>query len=227
MRELIDLYIAFFKIGGLTFGGGLTMLPMLKHELVTQRGWVTEEEILDYYAVGQCTPGIIAVNVATFVGFKKRGVIGGIFSTLGMISPSLIIVSILALFLEQFMSNQTVAHAVGGIKIIVCALMLNTVITMAKKTVKNITGRCRGRAINLDAARNCRVPLFDKKDFPDGVGKVENITVDGLSVGHEIRDEAFIVLETNCRDFTVRNYKCTDNEEPVFARIGFAVTPSR
>lgn len=136
MKELFELYCAFFRIGGLTFGGGLTMLPMLKHELVEKKHWVEEEDLLDYYAVGQCTPGIIAVNVATFVGYKRRGVIGGIFSTLGMVSPSLIIVSILAMFLEQFMSNQIVAHAVGGIKIVVCALMLNTVVTMAKKTVK-------------------------------------------------------------------------------------------
>lgn len=137
MKELLALYAAFFRIGGLTFGGGLTMLPMLKYELVEKNNWVTEEELLDYYAVGQCTPGIIAVNVATFVGFKRKGILGGIFSTLGMVSPSLIIVSILALFLEQFMSNQTVAHAVGGIKIVVCALMLNTVVTMVKKTISN------------------------------------------------------------------------------------------
>lgn len=135
MKDLLKLYAAFFRIGGLTFGGGLTMLPMLKYELVEKNGWVTEDELLDYYAVGQCTPGIIAVNVATFVGFRKKGVIGAIFSTLGMISPSLIIVSILALFLEQFLSNQTVAHAVEGIKLVVCALMLNTVVTMAKKTM--------------------------------------------------------------------------------------------
>ena len=138
MKELLDLYATFFRIGGLTFGGGLTMLPMLKYELVEKKGWVTEDEMLDYYAVGQCTPGIIAVNVATFVGYKRRGIIGGIFATLGMVSPSLIIVSILALFLQQFMSNEYVAHAVAGIKIIVCALMLNTVITMAKKTVKGV-----------------------------------------------------------------------------------------
>lgn len=138
MKELLALYAAFFRIGGLTFGGGLTMLPMLKFELVEKNKWVEESDLLDYYAVGQCTPGIIAVNVATFVGYKKKGIPGAIFSTLGMISPSLIIVSILALFLEQFMSNQIVAHAVGGIKVIVCALMLNTVVTMAKKTVKGL-----------------------------------------------------------------------------------------
>lgn len=138
MKDLFELYWAFFRIGGLTFGGGLTMLPMLKFELAQKKKWVTEDELLDYYAVGQCTPGIIAVNVATFVGHKRKGVIGGVFSTLGMISPSLIIVSILALFLEQFMSNEYVAHAVGGIKVVVCALMLQTVVTMAKKTIKEL-----------------------------------------------------------------------------------------
>lgn len=142
MKELFALYAAFFRIGGLTFGGGLTMLPMLKHELVEKKNWVTEDELLDYYAVGQCTPGIIAVNTATFVGYKRKGIIGGIFSTLGMISPSLIIISILALFLEQWMSNVWVNHAVNGIKVVVCALMLNTVVTMAKKTVVSLLCGC-------------------------------------------------------------------------------------
>lgn len=140
MNELLELYAAFFRIGGLTFGGGLTMLPMLKHELVEKKHWVTDDELIDYYAIGQCTPGIIAVNTATFVGYKKKGVIGGIFATLGMISPSLIIVSIIAMFLKQFMEYPVVTHAVGGIKVIVCALMLNTILTMARKTIKNITG---------------------------------------------------------------------------------------
>lgn len=137
MKELIQLYIAFFRIGGLTFGGGLAMLPMLKYELMEKRNWVTEEEILDYYAIGQCTPGIIAVNTATFVGFKKRGVIGAIFSTLGMISPSVIIITIIAMFMEQIMSNQIVLHALNGIKIAICALLLNTIITLAKKSMVN------------------------------------------------------------------------------------------
>ena len=144
MKELLELYAAFFRIGGLTFGGGLTMLPMLKYELVEKKGWVTEDDLLDYYAVGQCTPGIIAVNVSTFVGYKKRGIIGAIFSTLGMVSPSLIIVSVMALFLDRFIENKIVAHAVEGIKIIVCALMLSTVVTMAKKTL--VSGLCYGIA---------------------------------------------------------------------------------
>lgn len=135
MNEYLQLYFVFFRIGGLTFGGGLTMLPMLKYELVEKKSWVTEEDLINYYAIGQCTPGIIAVNVSTFVGYKRKGILGAIVSTLGMISPSLIIVSILAMFVQQFMENPYVAHAVGGIKVVVCALMLNTVITMGKKSM--------------------------------------------------------------------------------------------
>lgn len=137
MKTLIDLYIAFFRIGGLTFGGGLAMLPMLKYELIEKRNWVTEEEILDYYAIGQCTPGIIAVNTATFVGFKKRGVSGAIFATLGMVSPSVLIITIIAMFMQQIMSNQIVIHALNGIKVVICALLLNTVITLGKKSMVN------------------------------------------------------------------------------------------
>lgn len=145
MRELLELYCTFFRIGGLTFGGGLTMLPMFKYELSEKKGWVQEDELLDYYAIGQCTPGIIAVNVSTFVGYKRKGLAGAIAATLGMVSPSLIIVSVLAIFLDQFMSNQVMAHAIAGVKVVVCALMTNTVITLAKKSV--INGLCAAAAL--------------------------------------------------------------------------------
>lgn len=135
MNELLSLYAAFFQIGGLTFGGGLTMLPMLKYELVEKRKWITEEELIDCYAIGQCTPGIIAVNTATFVGYKKRGVAGGIVSTLGMVSPSMIIITVIALCLTNFMDNVWLQHALMGVRGVVCALMLNTVITLAKKSL--------------------------------------------------------------------------------------------
>lgn len=138
MRDLFKLYAAFLRIGGLTFGGGLSMLPMLKYELVEKNKWITEDELLDCYAIGQCTPGIIAINTATFVGYKKKGVLGGIFSTLGMVTPSLVIITILASFLNAYMSNQWVMHAFNGIRGAVCALMLNTVYTLAKKSLKNI-----------------------------------------------------------------------------------------
>ena len=136
-KELWQLYAAFFRIGGLTFGGGLTMLPMLKHELVGKKNWITEEELIDCYAIGQCTPGIIAVNTATFVGYRRQGIPGGIFATLGMVSPSLVIITMVASFLQALMDNVYFQHAMMGIKGVVCALMLNTVITLAKKSLVN------------------------------------------------------------------------------------------
>lgn len=135
MKELKELYWAFFRIGGLTFGGGLTMLPMLKHELVEKKSWVTEEELLDCYAIGQCTPGIIAINTATFVGYKRKGIAGGISATLGMASPSVLIITVVAMFLESFMDNVWLQHALMGVRGVVCALMLNTVLTLAKKSL--------------------------------------------------------------------------------------------
>ena len=102
MKILLQLFIIFARIGGFTFGGGYAMLPMLQKELVENKGWTTNEELIDYYAIGQCTPGVIAVNVATFVGYKTKGVLGGIFATLGMITPSLIIVGLIAAFISGF-----------------------------------------------------------------------------------------------------------------------------
>lgn len=137
-KELCKLYWAFLKIGGLTFGGGLTMLPMLEHELVNKNGWITEEELLDCYAIGQCTPGIIAINTATFVGYKREKVLGGIFSTLGMVTPSLIIITAIAACLNQFMDNVWFQHAIMGIRGVVCALLMNTALNLGKKSLKNL-----------------------------------------------------------------------------------------
>ncbi|MGN0132742.1 MAG: chromate transporter [Lachnospiraceae bacterium] len=135
MKFLLELYWSFFRIGILTFGGGLTMLPMLKYEIVEKKQWTTEDELLDCYAIGQCTPGIIAVNTATYVGYKKAGIPGGIWATLGMISPSLFIITVVAAFLKEFMDNVWLQHALMGIRGIICALMLNTVLTLAKKSL--------------------------------------------------------------------------------------------
>lgn len=133
----IDLFLTFFRIGIITFGGGLTMLPLLKYELVESKKWIEEEKLIECYAIGQCTPGIIAVNTATYVGYLKKGVLGGIIATLGMISPSLIIITIVAMFLQNFMDIAIVGHALMGIRGAVCALMVNTVVTLAKKSLIN------------------------------------------------------------------------------------------
>jgi len=135
MKEYLELYWAFFRIGGLTFGGGLSMLPMLKYELVEKKKWIEEEILLDCYAVGQCTPGIIAVNTATYVGYIRKKLSGAIVATAGMITPSIVMITILCMFLNNFLDNKWVQHGLMGIKGVVCALMLNTVITLAKKSL--------------------------------------------------------------------------------------------
>ena len=139
-RKLGELFISFFRIGALTFGGGLAMLPMLQREVVTERHWCTDEELLDMYAIGQCTPGIIAVNTATYVGYKQAGFLGGVSGTLGVISPSIVIICLVASILQNFIHLPVVLHALAGIRIVVCALMLNTVVTMAKKGIVDRLG---------------------------------------------------------------------------------------
>ena len=135
MKELWQLFAAFAKIGVMTFGGGAAMLPMLQRELVDQRGWVEEEELMDYYAIGQCTPGIIAVNTATFVGQKRRGDIGGIFATAGMVFPSLVIILTLASIITTVSDLAWVQNAFAGIRACVCVQIFNAVWKLAKKAV--------------------------------------------------------------------------------------------
>ena len=140
MKEYFELYWAFFRIGGLTFGGGYAMLPMLQKEVVEQKKWATEEELLDYYAVGQCTPGIIAVNVATFIGQKTRGTLGGIIATLGVVAPSFLIILVLASVINHFNENEIVAHALAGIRVAVAALIVSAIIKLWKKGIKDLLG---------------------------------------------------------------------------------------
>ena len=127
MRELWNLFQSFVLIGSLTFGGGYAMLPMLTKEIVEKHKWATEEELLDYFAIGQCTPGVIAVNTATIIGYRRKGVIGAAFATLGVVLPSLLLITLIAAFLKNFMDIVWIAHAFAGIRIAVCALIAATV----------------------------------------------------------------------------------------------------
>lgn len=133
--KLSELFISFAKIGVLTFGGGVAMLPMLQREVVEKRNWASEEELMDYYAIAQCTPGIIAVNTATFVGSKERGNIGGITATLGVVFPSVVIITILAGLIQNFADLPVVAHAFAGIRVCVCVLIFNAALKLMKKSV--------------------------------------------------------------------------------------------
>ena len=135
MNEDLELFLTFAKMGVMTFGGGMAMLPILQREIVEDRHWATEEELVDYYAIGQCTPGIIAVNTATFVGQKRKGALGGIVATLGMVFPSLVIISILAGLITNFSSVTWVQDAFAGIQVCVCVLIFNAVVKLLKKSV--------------------------------------------------------------------------------------------
>lgn len=135
MNPYLDLFFTFSRIGVCTFGGGYAMLPLLRHEIVENRNWATEDELMDYYAIGQCTPGIIAVNTATFIGYKIRGVFGAIFATAGIVFPSLVIIILIASFIAQFAHLSIVQHAFSGIRIAVCALVLQSIWKISRKSV--------------------------------------------------------------------------------------------
>lgn len=134
-KEYATLFWTFARIGGLTFGGGYAMLPMLQREIVDNHHWATEEELADYYAIAQCTPGVIAVNTATFVGYRQRGILGGTIATLGVAFPSLVIITIIAACLQNFAEYQVVQDAFAGISVCVCVLIFNAVRKLWKKSV--------------------------------------------------------------------------------------------
>ena len=138
MKQLINLFWIFFKMGCVNFGGGYALLPLLQKELVEKRGWTTDEELTDYYAIGQCTPGAIAVNVSTFIGYKIKGVLGGIASTLGFVFPAFIIITIIASVLNQFADVAEVQSAFRAIRAVVFVLVLQAVVKLSKKSIIDI-----------------------------------------------------------------------------------------
>lgn len=135
MKELFELFITFAKVGVMTFGGGYAMLPILQREVCENKKWATDAEIMDYYAIGQCTPGIIAVNTATFIGNKRKGTIGGIAATLGMVFPSLVIITFIAAVLSNFAELAWVQNAFAGIRVCVCIFIFNAVVKLWKSAV--------------------------------------------------------------------------------------------
>ena len=140
LKELLTLFLTFAKVGVMTFGGGYAMLPILQREVVENKGWATDEELTDYFAIGQCTPGVIAVNTATFIGQKHRGILGGIVATLGVVFPSLVIIAALAGVITTFSHLAWVQHAFAGIRVCVCVLIFNAVLKLWKGAVKDVWG---------------------------------------------------------------------------------------
>ena len=135
MKEYLDMFLTFARIGGLTFGGGYAMLPMLQKEVVENKKWATNEEIMDYYAIGQCLPGLIAVNTAAFIGQKMRGTKGGYACARGVVFPSFVIIAVIAAFISGFADLAVVRNAFAGIRVCVCVLIYNAVLKLWKKAI--------------------------------------------------------------------------------------------
>ena len=135
MKELLELYLAFLRIGCVNFGGCYAMLPLLEQDLVNKRHWTTMDDLTDYFAIGQCTPGIIALNVSTFIGHKKRGIPGALAATAGFLTAPVIIILLIAAFLTNFASLEIVQHAFAGIRVCVCVLIIQAVLRLWKKSV--------------------------------------------------------------------------------------------
>ena len=135
MNVLLELYITFMKIGCVTFGGGYAMLPILERELVDKRHWTTMDDLRDYFAIGQCTPGIIALNVSTFLGEKRAGVLGAVAATSGFLTGPIAIITLIAAFLTNFADLEVIQHAFAGIRVCVCVLIVQAVLRLWKKSV--------------------------------------------------------------------------------------------
>ena len=159
MSKLVELFLLFAKIGVCTFGGGYAMLPILQRELVEKKKWATEEQLADYYAVGQCTPGVIAVNTATFVGNSQAGIAGGTVATLGVVFPSIVIILIVAAFLSNFMHIQWVIHAFNGVRAGVVALILTSVIKLMRGAVVDWPTRIIYAAVLVLSAAGAFLPM--------------------------------------------------------------------
>ena len=138
--ELLEIYWKFFRMGAVTFGGGYAMLPILRREIVQKSHWMEEEDIMDFYALSQGLPGIIAVNTSVFIGYHHKKIPGAVAAALGVVSPSVIIISIIAFFMAGFKDNVYVQHALSAISVCVVALILDSVIGMWKKGIKDKLG---------------------------------------------------------------------------------------
>ena len=136
MNILLDLFLTFAKIGLFTFGGGYAMIAMIENNCVEQKKWITHDEMMNITVIAESTPGPIAINCATFTGYKKAGLIGALIATLGMIIPSFMIIYLISMFLDNFLELTIIANAFKGIKIAVGLLILDAAITMIKKMHK-------------------------------------------------------------------------------------------
>jgi len=138
MKGYLEVFLVFLKMGCFAFGGGYAMVPLVERELIKKRGWTNMKEVIEWYTIAQITPGVIAVNLSTFVGYKQKGIFGGLLATIGFVLPGASIIVFAALLLNNFADNAIVKHAFAGIRIAVGALILDTVIRLVKGFYKDI-----------------------------------------------------------------------------------------
>ncbi len=138
MKDLWELYWAYLKIGFINFGGGYAMLPLLERELVNKKGWTTLAELRDYFAIGQCTPGLIALNVSTFIGQKRKGAAGALAAMAGFLTGPILIILLIAAFLQNFAQLEIIQHAFAGIRVCVCVLILQAVMRLWKSSIVDV-----------------------------------------------------------------------------------------
>ena len=169
MNLYLDLFLTFAKVGVCTFGGGYAMLPILQREIVEKKGWATDEELTDYFAIGQCTPGVIAVNTATFIGCKLQGNLAAVCATLGVVFPSVCIITAIAAFLSNFASYPVVQHALAGVNACVVALIASSVLKLAKSTLKGKTAKMIFAAVLVAAVLGS---LLTAQSLPGAAGAV-------------------------------------------------------
>jgi chromate transporter len=194
MKKLLQLYWIFFKLGIVNFGGGYALLPLLQKELVEKYKWATDEEIIDYYAIGQCTPGAIAVNVSTFIGYKIKGILGGIVATLGFISPALFIIFLIATVLTNFQDIPQVQSAFKAIRATVFVLVLSAVVKLSKKSVVDLI--TWGIAIVvLGLSIFTEIPLFIYVIVAGGLGIFINMLKNNKKQKIEVNNEEETIVE--------------------------------
>ncbi len=186
MNLCLDLFLTYAKVGAMTFGGGYAMLPILKREMVDKKGWISEEELIDCYAIGQCTPGVIAVNAATLIGYRKKGIIGSICATVGVVTPPILIIITIASILTAFQDNQYVKHAFAGMNVAICAVIAVTVARLIKKTWIDLPTTLIGVCVFIASILfpNITTVIFVL------VAAVVGIIINNLKTARKLKDES-------------------------------------
>lgn len=211
--ELLQLYLLFFKLGIVNFGGGYALFPLLEREFVIKRKWATNQELTDYYAVGQCTPGAFAVNISTFLGIKRKGVLGGIIATLGFISPAFIIIFIIASVLTNFASNTYVLNALAGIRVCVFFLIIYAISKLCKTSIKDVPSGILAVLIAICAISISFIPLYAYVIFAAGFGLL-------LSFIKEKRKEKRMAIEENPKEKKAKVKKEKRDHKPFLKSAG-------